>query len=56
MIDIFYKSHANIEAADYDNRTVAHLACSEDNVQLVEYLVKQTNFNFGVLDRWKNKP
>jgi ankyrin repeat protein len=47
---------ANIEIADYDLRTVAHLAAAEKHWGLLEYLISHTDFNFELADRWGKKP
>lgn len=47
---------SNIEIADYDLRTVAHLAAAEGHWELVDYLVNETEFNFDLADRWGKKP
>ena len=42
--------------ADYDMRTVAHLAAAENKWDLLTYLVTKTRFNFDVKDRFGKTP
>ena len=37
-LQFLVKCDANIEEADYDKRTVGHLAASEGHVKILEYL------------------
>jgi potassium channel len=47
--------HANISAADYDQRTCLHLAASAGNLTIVKLLVEaKADVNFK--DRWKGTP
>ena len=44
----------NLEQADYDKRTIAHLAAAEGHIDLLRYLIKHTDFDFTLKDRWGN--
>ena len=48
------ESDADIEQADYDKRTVGHLAAAEGHREILEFLAKHSKFNFYVKDRWNN--
>eukprot|EP00351_Strombidinopsis_sp_SopsisLIS2011_P002210 CAMPEP_0116880828 /NCGR_PEP_ID=MMETSP0463-20121206/12836_1 /TAXON_ID=181622 /ORGANISM="Strombidinopsis sp, Strain SopsisLIS2011" /LENGTH=76 /DNA_ID=CAMNT_0004531955 /DNA_START=1946 /DNA_END=2176 /DNA_ORIENTATION=- len=45
---------ADITVADYDLRTIGHLAAAEGHNQILEYLCRETNFDMDVKDRWDN--
>ena len=45
----------DLNSYDYDKRTALHLACSECQIQVVEYLLKK-KVDIDVCDRWNNKP
>lgn len=55
-VKLLYDCESDIEASDYDKRTVAHLAAGEDHYELLEYLVLGTDFNFELRDRWGHAP
>jgi 60kDa lysophospholipase len=55
-IKLFYECGANLMIGDYDKKTLAHVAASCNKVEIVEYLVKETNLNLMVEDRWGNTP
>ena len=44
-----------MNSADYDGRTALHLACSEINYEMVEFLLKM-NVDRNIEDRWNNTP
>jgi len=46
---------ANLESADYDKRTLGHLAAAEGHVELLKYLIEETEYNFDLQDRWGNQ-
>ena len=45
-------SECDIEQADYDQRTIGHLAAAEGHIQILEMLATKTQFNFDLIDRW----
>lgn len=55
-VRLLKECEANIEIADYDLRTVAHLAAAESHWDLVKYLIEHTDFNFQLKDRWGKTP
>jgi ankyrin repeat protein len=55
-VKLLNECDANIETADYDMRTVAHLAAAESHWDLLSYLVKKTKFNFELMDRFGKTP
>ena len=46
------KSDTDIDAADYDKRTVGHLAAAEGHWQILEFLAVNSKFDFNLADRW----
>ena len=55
-VRLLKECEGKIEVADYDFRTVAHLAASEKKWDLLSYLIKCTDFNFSLEDRWGRTP
>lgn len=51
-LKLLHKCEVNLEISDYDLRNIAHLAACEGHVNILEYLVTQTNFNLELKDRW----
>ena len=45
-------SECDIEQADYDQRTIGHLAAAEGHIDTLEMLATSTKFNFELVDRW----
>ena len=45
----------NLNVADYDGRTAAHLAASEGQIGVLEYLIKR-KVKLNAVDRWGGKP
>lgn len=45
----------DLNSTDYDKRSALHLACSENKLEIVKFLLKK-NINTNVFDRWNNKP
>jgi len=56
QIKLMNEVGANMNCADYDNRTIAHLAASESQLKVVEYLMFNADFDFSIKDRWGNTP
>ena len=54
-IVILHSRGLDLNSYDYDKRTALHLACSECQLEIVEYLIKK-NININAEDRWNNKP
>jgi ankyrin repeat protein len=55
-IQLFYECGANLTMCDYDKRTLVHIAAIESKEQIIEYIVKSTNLNIMVVDRWGKTP
>jgi hypothetical protein len=55
-IKLFNRAGANMEAADYDGRTFAHIAACEQIEEILLFTAKSTNFNFSLEDRWGRTP
>jgi len=53
---LFYDCGANLNAEDYDKRTVAHIAAAEGHINIIKFLVEETYVNIIVSDRWGNTP
>ena len=49
------KCEVDLETADYDKRTLGHLAGAEGNMEMLEYLASNTRFNFDLQDRFGTK-
>ncbi len=54
-IIILYSQGLDLNSYDYDKRTALHLACSECQLEVVEFLIKKTVV-IDCVDRWNNKP
>lgn len=48
------KVDTDIQQADYDKRTLGHLAAAEGHIEMLEFMARQTKFNFEMKDRWGN--
>ena len=55
-LELLHKAGCNLEIADYDSRTLGHLAASEGQIDMLQYLSSRTDFNFNLRDRWDNTP
>jgi len=53
---LLYACNGNLEQSDYDKRTVAHLAAAENHLDVLDFLIQETNFNFDLKDRWGQTP
>ena len=49
------KCEVDLEVADYDKRTLGHLAGAEGHIEILEYLAINTRFNFNLADRFGTK-
>ena len=54
-IIILYSQGVDLNSYDYDKRTALHLACSEGQLEIVEFLLKKKVIT-DCKDRWNNKP
>ena len=55
-VKLIKECDGDIEACDYDLRTVAHLAAAEGQWELLKYIAMHTKFNFKLVDRWGKTP
>lgn len=55
-IKLFYECGANIMQADYDKRTIAHIAVAENKLDIIKFLIEHTNYEFKVKDRYDRMP
>ena len=53
-LSFLVKGEADVEQADYDKRTIGHLAAAEGNIEVLKFLATRTDFNFDLVDRWDN--
>ena len=54
-IIMLYGRNIDLNSYDYDKRTALHLACSECQLEVIQFLVKK-NVIINCEDRWNNKP
>merc|ERR1712138_299593 len=50
-MSLLLRNHADVDAKDYDSRTAIHLAASEGNLRIVEFLL-DAGANPNSKDRW----
>ena len=55
-VKMLLKCGADVNAADYDLRTCAHLAASEGNMHITEVLVAREEINLNLVDRFGSTP
>ena len=55
-VKLLVAAGASLEEADYDKRTIGHLAAAEGHFAILEYLANNSSFNFELEDRWGTKP
>jgi ankyrin repeat protein len=55
-IKLFHICGANLMTSNFDGRTLAHIAAAEGNLEIVKYLIEETNYNIMVSDRWGYTP
>lgn len=53
---LLHRCEVNLEVSDYDLRNIGHLAASEGHLDLLEFLINHTNFDFDLADRWGRSP
>jgi len=46
---------ANVNIGDYDQRTALHVACGQDNLDVVLFLISE-GANVNAQDKWGNTP
>jgi len=51
---LLHNGGCHLDTADYDDRTVGHLAACEGHMDILEFLIKETNYSFEMKDRWNN--
>lgn len=51
-LKLFDHAGANLESSDYDKRTCGHIAAAENHEPILQYLSKETKFDFDLKDRW----
>lgn len=53
---LFESGLASINDSDYENRTAAHIAASEGNIEILKYLVEEKKISLKEKDRWGHTP
>jgi glutaminase len=54
---LLYSKGVDLNSTDYDNRCALHLACSENHLHLVNFILNSdSNINCTIVDRWNNTP
>ena len=51
-----YLSGLDMSMGDYDNRTALHLACAENHISCVKFLVETCQVDLTACDRWGSSP
>jgi len=51
-----YLSGLDMNMGDYDKRTALHLACAENHISCVKFLIETCKVDLNVEDRWGNTP
>ena len=51
-----YLSGLDMSMGDYDNRTALHLACAENHISCVKFLIETCKVDLTVQDRWGSTP
>jgi len=58
--DLRHAYHCGLKnLSDYknmDSRTIAHLAASENKLEILKFLKEEAMFNFSMPDRWSKTP
>ena len=52
VLKLMLQAGAQVDAADYDQRTCLHLAASEGNLPIIEYLTAVAKASTDAKDRW----
>lgn len=55
-IKLFSQAGADMNETNYDGRTVAHVAASEQNEEILKILSKNPSVDFNLKDRWGKTP
>lgn len=55
-LKVLFKCGANLLASDYDKRTCAHTAASENHLEIIKFFIEETDLDIMIYDRWGNTP
>ena len=55
QIRVMYEDGADLNASDYDGRTIMHLAASEGHIEIVRFAIAN-GINLNPVDRWGGTP
>mmetsp|Transcript_1087 Transcript_1087/g.962 ORF Transcript_1087/g.962 Transcript_1087/m.962 type:complete len:140 (-) Transcript_1087:90-509(-) len=55
-IELFNKAGADFSIKNYDGKTLAHFAAVEENMDMLTYLARETQFDFDIKDRLDKTP
>jgi ankyrin repeat protein len=53
---IYYECGANLNIEDHNKRTISHIAAAEGHIDIIKFLVEETNVNILSNDKWGNTP
>jgi glutaminase len=56
QLQSLYIKGFNLNQGDYDGRTPLHLACCENKIEIVKFLLEKCNCDVNIFDRWENTP
>lgn len=56
QLQSLYVRDFDLNQSDYDGRTPLHIACCENKMEIVIFLIETCNCDINVYDRWKNTP
>ena len=56
QLQFMYLQHFDLNKADYDGRTPLHLACCENKLEIVKFLIEKCGCDINIKDRWGNTP
>ena len=56
QLQFMYLQNFDLNQADYDGRTPLHLACCENKLEIVKFLIENCGCDINVKDRWGNTP
>jgi lysophospholipase len=55
-LKVLYECGANLLACDYDGRNCAHIAAKENYIEIIKFLIDETDLDIMINDRWGNTP
>lgn len=55
-LKFYHMAGANLMVGDYDKRTALHIAAAEDKLDIIKFIVEETDYDYNCKDRWGNAP